>query len=109
METRIDEIAPDIFRLSTWARAAPPPAGSTFTQSLVRDEQPFLFHTGMRALFPLVSEAVASLVPLADRRWISFGHIEADECGSMNQFLAVAPQAEVIHGELACMLSLTDM
>jgi len=86
-----------------------PPAGFTFNQFLVRDEQPFLFHTGMRALFPLVSEAVSRIVPLADLRWIAFAHIEADECGAMNQFLAAAPQAEVIHGELACMLSLTDM
>ena len=109
METRIDEIAPDIYRLSTWVDEIAPPAGFTFNQFLVRDEQPFLFHTGMRALFPLVSEAVSRIVPLADLRWIAFAHIEADECGAMNQFLAAAPQAEVIHGELACMLSLTDM
>ena len=95
METRIDEIAPDIYRLSTWVDEIAPPAGFTFNQFLVRDEQPFLFHTGMRALFPLVSEAVSRIVPLADLRWISFAHIEADECGAMNQFLAAAPQAEV--------------
>ena len=109
METRIDEIAPDIYRLSTWVDEIAPPAGFTFNQFLVRDEQPFLFHTGMRALFPLVSEAVARIVPLADLRWIAFAHVEADECGAMNQFLAAAPQAEVIHGELACMVSLNDM
>ena len=101
METRIDEIAPDIYRLSTLVDEIGPPAGFTFNQFLVRDEQPFLFHTGMRALFPLVSEAVARIVPLADLRWISFAHIEADECGAMNQFLAAAPEAEVIHGGLA--------
>ena len=88
--TRVDEIAPDIFRFSTHIPDVGP-GGLTFNQFLVRDEQPFLFHTGMRGLFPLVSEAVASIVPIDSLRWISFGHVEADECGSMNQFLAVAP------------------
>ena len=88
METKIDEIAPDIFRLSTRVDEIAPPAGFTFNQFLVRDEQPFLFHTGMRALFPLVSDAVSRIVPLADLRWIAFAHVEADECGAMNQFLA---------------------
>jgi flavorubredoxin len=105
METRIDEIAPDVYRLSTLIDAVAPPAGFTFNQFLVRDEQPFLFHTGMRGLFPLVSEAVRSLVPLDDLRWIGFAHIEADECGAMNDFLAVSPQAQVVHSGLACMLS----
>ncbi|HEX7131214.1 MAG TPA: MBL fold metallo-hydrolase [Iamia sp.] len=109
METVIDEIAPDIFRLSTWTDQIAPPAGFTFNQFLVRGEEPFLFHTGMRDLFPLVSDAVNRLVPLADLRWISFAHVEADECGAMNLFLAAAPRAEVVHGELACMLSLNDM
>jgi len=108
METRIDEIAPDIYRLSTWVDEIAPPAGFTFNQFLVRDEQPFLFHTGMRALFPLVSEAVSRIVPLADLRWIAFAHIEADECGAMNQFLAAAPGAEVAHGMTGVMVSLND-
>ena len=108
METTIDEIAPDIFRLST---AVPDvaPGGFTFNQFLVRDAEPFLFHTGMRGIHPLVSDAVSRIVPLDDLRWISFAHMEADECGAMNQFLAVAPSAQVVHGELACMLSITDM
>jgi flavorubredoxin len=109
MQTRIDEIAPDIFRLSTHVDEIAPPAGFSFNQFLVRDEQPFLFHTGMRALFPLVSDAIAKLVPIEDLRWISFGHVEADECGAMNQLLAAAPHAEVVHGELACMVSLNDL
>lgn len=107
-ETRIDEIAPDTFRLSTYLPEVGP-EGLAFNQFLIRDEQPFLFHTGMRGLFPLVSEAVASLVPLESLRWISFGHIEADECGAMNLFLDAAPQSQVVHGPLACMLSLNDM
>jgi flavorubredoxin len=108
VETTIDEIAPDTFRLSTVVPEAAP-GGFTFNQFLVRDEQPFLFHTGMRGLHPLVSAAVARLVPVADLRWISFAHVEADECGAMNLFLAGAPGAEVVHGELACMLSVADL
>jgi flavorubredoxin len=109
METRIDEIAPDIFRLSTLVPDIAPPAGFTFNQFLVRAEQPMLFHTGMRQLFPLVSEAVGRIVALDDLRWISFAHVEADECGAMNQFLAAAPHAQVVHGPLACMVSLNDL
>ena len=109
METRIDEIAPDIFRLSTYVDAVAPPAGFTFNQFLVRGEQPFLFHTGMRQLFPLVSDAVDRLVGLKNLRWISFAHVEADECGAMNQFLAAAPDAQVVHGPLAVMVSVNDL
>jgi flavorubredoxin len=109
METVIDEIAPDIFRLSTWVSDVAPPAGFTFNQFLIRGDEPFLFHTGMRQLYPLVSEAISRLTPLVDLRWISFGHVEADECGSMNLLLDAAPNAQVIHGSLACMLSLNDM
>ena len=109
METKIDEIAPDIFRLSTWVPDVAPPAGFTFNQFIVRDEEPFLFHTGMRQLFPLVSDAVDRVVGLKNLRWISFAHVEADECGAMNHFLAAAPKAQVVHGPLACMVSLNDL
>ena len=108
METAVDEIAPDVFRLSTWVPDITE-HGFTFNQFVLRGEQPFLFHCGQRQLFPLVVEAVATIVALEDLRWISFGHLEADECGAMNQFLAAAPRAEVIHGPLAVTLSLTDM
>lgn len=108
MRTAVTEIAPDTFRLSTFI-ADVGPTGMTFNQFLIRDEQPLLFHTGHRQLFPLVSEAVSSVVPIEQLRWIAFGHIEADECGSMNQFLAAAPAAEVTHGALGCMVSLNDM
>lgn len=108
LTTTIDEIAPDIFRLSTYIPEVGP-TGLAFNQFLIRDAEPLLFHTGMRQLFPLVSGAVASLVPLDDLRWISFAHVEADECGSMNQFLAAAPRAQVVHGPLACMVSLNDL
>jgi flavorubredoxin len=108
MKTNIDEIAPDIFRFSTFIPDVGP-TGFTFNQFVVRAEQPFLFHTGMRMLFPLVSPAVASVVPLDQLRWISFAHVEADELGAMNQFLAAAPDAEVVHSTLACMVSLNDL
>ncbi len=109
MHTTIDEIAPDIFRLSTHVDEVAPPAGFTFNQFLIRGDEPFLFHTGMRQLFPLVSDAVNRIVPLQDLRWISFAHVEADECGAMNLFLDAAPNAQVVHGGLACMVSLNDL
>jgi flavorubredoxin len=109
METKIDEIAEGIYRLSTWVAEIAPPAGFTFNQFLVKAEEPLLFHTGPRAMFPLVSAAVGRVVPVEEIRWITFGHVEADECGSMNQWLAAAPQAEVAHGQLGCMVSLNDL
>jgi flavorubredoxin len=108
MNTDVDEIAPGIFRLSTWVPDITE-QGFTFNQFLLMAEEPFLFHCGMRQLFPLVSQAIGRIVPLQRLRWISFAHLEADECGAMNQLLAAAPHAEVIHGPLACMLSLNDM
>jgi flavorubredoxin len=108
METTVDEIGPDIFRLSTWIPGITE-SGFTFNQFLIRDEQPFLFHTGMRQLFPLVADALARIIALPALRWIAFGHVEADECGAMNQLLIAAPHAQVIHGELACMVSLNDL
>jgi flavorubredoxin len=108
MQTQVEEIAPDIFRLSTLIPDIGPD-GFTFNQFLVRDDQPFLFHTGMRGLFPLVSEALGRVIPVETLRWISFAHVEADECGAMNLLLDAVPQAEVVHGGLACMLSLNDL
>src|ERR1700756_1873745 len=107
-ETQVGEIAPDIYRLSTRVPDISE-HGFTFNQFLLTGEQPFLFHCGMRQLFPLVSQAIQRVIPLKQLRWISLGHIEADECGAMNMLLASAPDAEVIHGPLACMLSLNDM
>jgi flavorubredoxin len=105
METTTVEIAENVFRLSTFV----PDAGLPFNQFVVRAEEPLLFHTGLRVLFPLVSEAVAQIVPLDQLRWITFGHVEADECGAMNQFLAAAPNAQVAHGALACMVQVHDL
>jgi len=107
METKITEIAPNIFRLSTFI-AEVPPTGLVFNQFLIRGEEPMLFHTGMRGLFPLVREAIAKLIAPEELRWISFGHYEADECGAMNQWLAIAPNAQIAHGMTAVGVSLND-
>ena len=109
METRIDEIADGIYRLSTYVPQVAPPAGFTFNQFLVKGDEPLLFHCGMRGIFPLVSAAVAKIIPVDSLRWITFGHVESDECGAMNQWLAAAPQAQVAHGQIACMVSLNDL
>lgn len=109
MTTRVDEIADGIFRISTFLAEVAPPAGFAFNQYLVLAEQPLLFHTGHRRLFPAVHEAVARLMPPERLRWISFGHVEADECGAMNLWLAAAPSAEIAHGATACDVSLNDL
>lgn len=109
METRITEIADDIFRLSTFVPDVGPPDGFVFNQFLIRGEDPLLFHTGPRRMFPLVHAAVASLIRPERLRWITFGHYEADECGAMNDWLAASPRAEIAHGATGAMVSLADM
>lgn len=109
MQTKIDEIAHGIYRLSTFAPDIAPPAGFTFNSFLVRGEEPLLFHTGLRKMFPLNRDAVARLMPVEKLRWIAFGHYEADECGAMNDWMAVAPNAQVAHGQTGVMVSLNDM
>jgi flavorubredoxin len=109
MDTRIDEISDGIYRLSTFVPEIAAPAGFTFNQFLIKADQPLLFHCGPRAMFPLVSAAAAKIMPLEKLRWISFGHVEADECGSMNQWLQAAPGAQVAQGQTACMVSLNDL
>ncbi len=109
MQTHTHEIADGIFRFSTLVPEVAAPAGFTFNQFLIVAEEPMLFHCGPRGMFPLVSKAVAAIIPLEHLRWISFGHVEADECGSMNNWLAAAPKAEIVHGQTACMVSLNDM
>jgi flavorubredoxin len=108
MQTRIDEIADGVYRLSTCVADAAP-GGFTFNQFLIKGDDPLLFHTGPRGMFPLVSQAISRVVPLERIRWITFGHLESDECGAMNEFLAVAPRSEVAHGALGCMVSLDDL
>ena len=109
MTTRVDEIADGIFRISTFVAEVAPPAGFAFNQYLILADEPLLFHTGPRGLFPIVRDAVARVMPPERLRWISFGHFEADECGAMNLWLAAAPQAEIAHGATGCDVSLRDM
>jgi flavorubredoxin len=109
METRIDEIADGIYRLSTFVPEVAPPAGFTFNQFVVVGDEPLLFHTGLRRMFPLVRDALARIIPPERLRWIAFGHYEADECGALNEWLAVAPHTEAAHGHTGCLVSLNDM
>jgi flavorubredoxin len=108
METNIHEIADGVFRLSTHVPEAAP-GGLTFNQFLLTGEEPLLFHTGARRMFPLVSEAVAKLIDVEQLRWISFGHVESDESGSMNQWIEAAPVSTVLFNGLGCMVSLDDL
>jgi flavorubredoxin len=109
METKVSEIANGIYRLSTFVPQIAPPAGFAFNQFLILGDEPLLFHTGLRKMFPLTREAVGRIIPPERLRWIAFGHYEADECGAMNEWLAVAPQAQLAHGHTGCLVSLNDM
>ena len=102
--TRVDEIAPDIFKICTYV----PDFNLQFSQFLVRDDEPLLFETGMKQMFPLVREAVASLIDPAKLRYISFSHYEPDECGSLNEWLTVAPRAEAVCSVVGAMVFVND-
>src|SRR5262245_58066943 len=108
METRISEIADGIYRFSTFVPDIAPPADFTFNQFLVLGDEPLMFHTGLRKMFPLNRDAASRIIPLERLRWIAFGHFEADECGAMNEWLAAAPQAVPAHGQTGCNVSLND-
>lgn len=105
MDTELDEVADDIYRIATYVSDA----DLTFVQFLLAADQPLLFHTGMRALHPFVTEAVERVMPVERIRWISFGHFEADECGSMNSWLDAAPDAELAHTLLGVLVSINDV
>jgi flavorubredoxin len=104
----VDQIAEDIYRIATWVPDVTP-EGFTFNQFLVAADEPLLFHTGPRGMFPLVAEAVGTVLPVESLRWITFGHVEADECGSVNMWLAAAPDSQVAFGALGCDVSLNDL
>ncbi len=108
MQTETQEIAENVFRFSTFVPEVSP-HGFTFNQFLIRAEEPMLYHCGHRAMFPLIADALRRVIELASLRWISFGHVEADESGAMNQWLAAAPNARVVHGQVACNVSLNDL
>ncbi|QVQ28458.1 MBL fold metallo-hydrolase [Achromobacter deleyi] len=104
--TTIDEIADRIYRISTPVEI--PGGGFSFNQYLINDDAPLLFHTGLRKLFPVVSAAVARILPIDRLRYVGFSHFEADECGALNEFLAAAPHAEPLCGRVAAMVSVGD-
>jgi flavorubredoxin len=108
MQTRVDAITDGIYRLSTFVPEVSP-TGFTFNQYLIDADQPMLFHCGGRGLFASVSAAARTVVAPERLCWISFGHVESDECGSMNDWLAAAPKAQVVHGQTACLVSLNDL
>jgi len=105
--TNVHEIADGIYRISTPVTDIP--GGFSFNQFLIADDQPLLFHTGGRGLFPLVREAIDRVLPVESLRWISFSHVESDECGALNQFLAVAPDAAPLCSRVAAMISIGDL
>ena len=105
--TRVDEVADGIYRISTPVTLLP--GGFSFNQYLVVDEQPLLFHSGPRGMFPLVSEAISKVMPLETLRYVGLSHFEADECGSLNEFLAVAARALPVCSQVAAMVSVNDV
>jgi flavorubredoxin len=106
--TRLDEIAPSIYRINTPVEI-PGGIGFNFNQYLIVDEEPLLFHTGPKQMFALVAEAIAKLLPLERLRYLAFSHFEADECGSLNDFLALAPGAVPVCSQVAAMVSVNDV
>lgn len=100
----VTEIAPDVYRICTYF----PELDLQFNQFLIKDEEPLLFHTGMRALFPVVRDAVATVIDPSKLRWISFSHFEADECGSLNEWFEVAPNAQAACSMVGALVSVND-
>jgi flavorubredoxin len=104
MTPRIDEIAPDLYRISLYVKDF----DLQFNHFLIKDEQPLLYHTGMRGMFPLVRDAVARVIAPSQLRWIGWSHFEMDECGALNEWLAAAPQATPVCGQLGAMINIAD-
>jgi len=106
--TNVHEVADGIYRINTPV-VFEGGGGFSFNQYLIVDDEPLLFHTGLRKMFPLVREAVASVLPVERLRYLAFSHVEADECGSLNEWLAVAPGAVPLCGTVAGMVSIEDL
>lgn len=109
MTTRIDEIAPQVFRIATDVAFPGGEGGSSFNQYLIAADEPVLWHTGPRAMFELTRGAIAKVVAPERLRWIGFSHYEADECGALNEFLAIAPNAQPLCGRIGAMVSIGDV
>src|SRR5580658_4055674 len=108
MDTKTHEITDGVYRFSMAVEGIGPEP-FTFNQFLIDGDAPMLFHLGHRGFFPSISAAVAKVTPLTRIRYLAFGHVEADECGARNHWLAAAPAAEVVHSRLACQVSLGDL
>jgi len=104
----VHEIADGIYRIHTPV-VIEGAGGFSFNQYLIVDEEPLLFHTGPRKMFPFICEALASVMPVENLRYIAFSHVEADECGSLNEWLAVAPQSAPLCGTVAALVSINDL
>jgi flavorubredoxin len=108
--TNVHEIAAGIFRISTPVPSSAIPGGFTFNQFLLLDDEPMLFHTGLRRMFPLVRQAVQHVLgDVARLRYVALSHVEADECGSLNDWLAAAPHAEPVCSTTAALVSVGDL
>lgn len=107
MVTRVDEIADGIYRISTPTDIVP--GGFTFNQFLIDDDEPLLFHTGLRKMFPAVKEAIGRVIPLEKFRYVAFSHVEADESGALNDFLAAAPRSVAVCSRTAAVVSVNDL
>jgi len=106
--TNVHEIADGIYRINTPVSLTGVPGHFNFNQYLIADDQPMLWHTGLRKLFPLVREAIAAVMPVERLRYLGLSHFEADECGALNEFLAIAPKAVPVCGQVAALVSLND-
>jgi flavorubredoxin len=106
--TNLHEVAPGIYRINTPIDIPGGPGGFNFNQYLIKDDEPLLFHTGPRRMFPLVAEAIGKVLTIDKLRYVAFSHFEADECGSLNDFLAAAPNAVAVSSHVAAMVSVND-
>lgn len=104
MNSKVNEIAPDVYRISTFH----PDYGIQFNQILIKDDEPFLMHTGFKKSFPVTLEAVSSVIAPSSLRWIGFSHFEADECGALNEWLGVAPHAQAACSFVGAAVNLSD-
>jgi flavorubredoxin len=107
--TNVNEIASGIYRINTPVSVPDGPGQFSFNQYLILDEEPMVFHTGPRRMFPLVREAIETVMPIEQLRYVGLSHFEADECGALNDFLAVAPRAMPVCGRIAALVSVTDV
>jgi len=104
MDSKVFEIAPDVYRISTFN----PDFGIQFNQFLLKDDEPFLMHTGFKKMFSATFEAVSSVIDPAKLRWVGFSHFESDECGALNEWLKVAPQAEAVCSVVGAIVMVND-